>query len=97
MLFLTKIVHEIWICPGRILPVLQTFLNPASHLALGTTSGAVFWQGRCVDSLQRLEVWPGVAVACLAMAETTDLMLACGGAGGQLAIYRVPRPMEVPG
>ena len=28
-LFLNKIVHKIWICPGRILPVLQTFLNPA--------------------------------------------------------------------
>ena len=28
-LFPTKIVHKIWICPGRILPVLHTFLNPA--------------------------------------------------------------------
>ena len=33
-----------------------------SHLALGTTSGAVFWHNRSADSLQRLEVFPGVEV-----------------------------------
>ena len=32
-LFPTKIVHKIWICPGRILPVLQTFLNPDGWLS----------------------------------------------------------------
>ena len=35
-----------------------------SHLALGTTSGAVFWHDRAADSLQRLDVFPGVEVTC---------------------------------
>ena len=60
-----------------------------SHLALGTTSGAVFWHDRAADSLQRLEVFPGVEVTCLALASTTDLMLAVGSYEGQLAIYQV--------
>ena len=59
-----------------------------SHLALGTTSGVVFWHDRAANSLQRLEVFPGVEVTCLALASTTDLMLAVGSYEGQLAIYQ---------
>ena len=60
-----------------------------THLALGTTSGVVFWHNRAADSLQRLGVFPGVEITCLALVSTTDLMLAVGSYEGQLAIYQV--------
>ena len=35
-MFLTKIVHKIWICPERFLPVLQTFSDPGGGGGGGT-------------------------------------------------------------
>ena len=61
-----------------------------SHIALGTSSGDVFWHDREADSMQRLDVFPkGVGVSCLALASTTDLMLAVGSYEGHLAVYQV--------
>ena len=63
-------------------------------LALGTSCGSVYWYSRREDSLQRLDCWSHhTAVTCLALVETTDLMLAAGSEQGDLTIFQIPKPV----
>ena len=63
-------------------------------LALGTSCGSVYWYSRREDSLQRLDCWRHhTAVTCLALVETTDLMLAAGSEQGDLTIFQIPKPV----
>ena len=72
---------------------LTSLTGSPEFLALGTSCGSVYWYSRREDSLQRLDCWPDRAVTCLALVETTDLMLAVGSGQGDLTIFQIPKPV----
>ena len=72
---------------------LTSLTGSREFLALGTSSGSVYWYSRREDSLQRMDCWSDTAVTCLALVETTDLMLAVGSGAGDLTIFQIPKPV----
>ena len=72
---------------------LTSLTGSSEFLALGTSCGSVYWYSRREDSLQRLDCWLDTPVTCLALVETTDLMLAVGSGRGDLTIFQIPKPV----